>query len=76
VLRQVGLMTVIGGVVGLIGAVWAGRAAKSILYQMEGYDPIVLAGSVVLLALVALGAGFIPAHRASRIDPMLALRYE
>jgi predicted permease len=76
VLRQVGLMTVIGGVVGLIGAVWAGRAAKSILYQMEGYDPLVLAGSVVLLALVALGAGFIPAHRASRIDPMLALRYE
>jgi predicted permease len=76
VLRQVGLMTLIGGVVGLIGAVWAGRAAKSILYQMEGYDPLVLAGSVVLLALVALGAGFIPAHRASRIDPMLALRYE
>jgi predicted permease len=76
VLRQVGLMTLIGGVVGLIGAVWAGRAAKSILYQMEGYDPLVLATSVVLLALVALGAGFIPAHRASRIDPMLALRYE
>ena len=76
VLRQVGVMTLIGGVVGLIGAVWAGRAAKSILYQMEGYDPLVLAGSVVLLALVALGAGFIPAHRASRIDPMLALRYE
>ena len=76
VLRQVGLMTLIGGVVGLIGAVWAGRAAKSILYQMEGYDPLVLATSVVLLALVALGAGFIPAHRASRIDPMRALRYE
>ena len=76
VLRQVGVMTLIGGVVGLIGAVWAGRAAKSILYQMDGYDPLVLAGSVVLLALVALGAGFIPAHRASRIDPMLALRYE
>jgi ABC-type antimicrobial peptide transport system permease subunit len=70
------MMTLIGGVVGLAGAVWAGRAAKSLLYQMEGYDPLVLAGSVVLLALVALGAGFIPAHRASRIDPMLALRYE
>ena len=76
VLGQVALMTLIGGVVGLTGAVWAGRAAKSILYQMEGYDPIVLASSVVLLSLVALGAGFIPAHRASRIDPMLALRYE
>ena len=76
VLGQVALMTLIGAVVGLTGAVWAGRAAKSILYQMEGYDPIVLASSVVLLSLVALGAGFIPAHRASRIDPMLALRYE
>jgi len=76
VLRQVGVMTIIGGTVGLIGAVWAGRAAKSILYQMEGHDPIVLAVSAVLLSLVALGAGFIPAHRASRVDPMLALRYE
>jgi predicted permease len=76
VLRQVGLMTVVGGTIGLIGAVFAGRAAKSILYQMEGHDPLVLAISAVLLTLVALGAGFIPAHRASRVDPMRALRYE
>ena len=76
VLRQVAVMTVIGGIAGLTGAVFAGRAAKAILYQMEGHDPAVLAVSVVLLAIVALGAGFIPAHRASRIDPMLALRYE
>ncbi len=76
VLRQVAVMTLIGGAVGLVGAVWAGRAAKSILYQMEGHDPLVLAASVVVLSLVALGAGFIPAHRASRVDPMLALRYE
>jgi ABC-type antimicrobial peptide transport system permease subunit len=76
VLRQVAVMTAIGGVIGLSAAIWAGRAARAILYQMEGYDPLVLAGSVVLLALVALGAGLIPAHRASKIDPMLALRYE
>jgi predicted permease len=76
VLRQVGVMTLVGGTIGLIGAIFAGRAAKSILYQMEGHDPIVLAVSAVLLSLVALGAGFIPAHRASRVDPMLALRYE
>ena len=76
VLRQVGVMTLIGGTIGLIAAIWAGRAAKSILYQMEGHDPVVLVSSVVLLTIVALAAGFIPAHRASRVDPMLALRYE
>jgi predicted permease len=76
VMRQVGIMTIIGGTIGLVAAIWAGRAAKAILYQMEGHDPIVLVGSVVVLGLVAMGAGFIPALRASRVDPMLALRYE
>jgi len=76
VLRQVGMMTLVGGLVGLLAALWAGRAVKSILYQMEGHDPVVLVTSMTLLAFVALGAGFIPAHRASKVDPMLALRYE
>jgi ABC-type antimicrobial peptide transport system permease subunit len=76
VLRQVAIMTAIGGAVGMVAAVWAGRAAQAILYEMEGHDPVVLVTSVVLLALVALGAGLIPAHRASKVDPMLALRYE
>ena len=76
VLRQVGIMTLIGGIIGLLAAVWAGRAAKAILYEMEGHDPIVLAVSMTVLTIVALAAGFIPAHRASKVDPMLALRYE
>ena len=76
VLRQVAVMTIIGGAIGLVAAVWAGRAARAILYGMEGHDPIVLAVSAVLLAMVALGSGLLPAHRASKIDPMLALRYE
>lgn len=78
VLRQVAIMTAIGGAVGLAAAIWAGRAARSsdILYQMEGHDPVALLASVAVLTLVALGAGFIPAHRASKIDPMQALRYE
>jgi predicted permease len=76
VLRQVGVMTIVGGIVGLVAALWAGRAAQALLYEMEGHDPAVLAGSAVLLAVVALAAGFVPAHRASRIDPMRALRYE
>jgi predicted permease len=76
VLRQVGLMTLIGGVIGIAGAVGLGKGAQSLLYQLEGYDPFVFATAAVLLALVSLGAGFLPALRASRIDPMTALRYE
>ena len=76
VLRQVAVMTVIGGTIGLAVAVAAGRGAESLLYQLKGWDPVVLAGSAIALALVALGAGLIPAHRASRLDPMRALRYE
>jgi ABC-type antimicrobial peptide transport system permease subunit len=76
VLRQVGLMTVIGGIVGLVAAVGIGRLAESLLFELKGWDPVVLAASAITLSLVALGAGFIPAHRASRVEPMRALRYE
>jgi predicted permease len=76
VLRQVAWMTLIGGIIGLGTAAWLGRVAESMLYQMTGSDPLVLVGSASALSLVALIAGFIPAHRASKIDPMLALRYE
>jgi predicted permease len=76
VLKQVGIMTAIGGVIGLVAAYFMGRAAQSLLYQLQGHDPSVLIGSAVVLTLVALVAGLIPAHRASQIDPMQALRYE
>ena len=76
VLRQVGVMTVIGGVIGLAGAVAASRGAGALLYQLQGSDPGVLTLSAAVLAVVALTAGFVPALRASRIDPMRALRWE
>jgi predicted permease len=76
VLRQVGWMTLVGGVIGLAGAIGLARVAQSLLFGMKGSDPAVLAGSAIALTLVALGAGFIPAHRASQVDPMSALRYE
>jgi predicted permease len=76
VLRQVGLMTLVGGVIGVAGAVGLGKGAESMLYQLQAYDPIVFATAIALLVLVAFGAGYLPALRASRIDPMTALRYE
>jgi predicted permease len=76
ILAQVGKMTLIGGVVGLLGAVWLGRVAESLLYQLTGSDPMVLVASAVVLTMVAFGAGLIPAERASRVDPMHALHYE
>jgi len=76
VLRQVAIMTMVGALVGLAGALGVGKGAQSILFEMTGADPAVLVVSAVALALVALCAGFIPALRASRVDPMQALKYE
>jgi predicted permease len=76
VLRQVAWLTVIGGIVGVAAAAGLGRLASSLLFELEGYDPLVLASSAIVLTAVALAAGFVPALRASRIDPMTALRYE
>jgi predicted permease len=76
VLRQVALMTVIGGIIGLLASLWVGRAAEQILFEMKGRDPMVFASATIALAVVALLAGFVPAHRASKVDPMTALRWE
>ena len=76
VLRQVAIMTVIGGLIGVTLSLWVGRQARAILFEMTALDPVVYAASILTLALVALAAGFIPAHRASKVDPMTALRYE
>ena len=76
VLQQVGRMALIGGVIGIVGALALERTARSLLFGLEGHDPLVVAVSIAVLALVALGAGYLPARRASRIHPMQALRYE
>jgi predicted permease len=76
VLRQVAWMTLVGGAIGLAGAVGVGYSAGSILFELKAWDPAVLAISAVLLTVVAMAAGFVPARRASLIDPMRALRYE
>jgi predicted permease len=76
VLRQVGIMTIIGAVIGLAGAYALGRGAESLLFEMKGHDPVVFVSATILLALVAMGAGLLPAQKAARTDPMVALRYE
>jgi predicted permease len=76
VLRQVSVMMAVGGVIGVAGALGLGRAARSLLYELKGYDPVVFTLAVLALAIVALGAGYVPARRASEVDPVKALRYE
>jgi predicted permease len=76
VLRHVAVMTIVGAAIGAAGAYGIGRGAQSLLFGINGRDPLVMAASAALLALVALVAGSLPAWRASRVDPVHALRYE
>jgi predicted permease len=76
VLRQVGWMVAVGATIGAAGAFALGRAAQSLLFGLQGHDPIVFVSAVLLLTAVAFGAGWVPARRASRTQPMMALRYD
>jgi predicted permease len=76
VLRQVLWMVGIGAVVGLMLALGAGQFLAALLYQTEAYDAWIVSAAVAVISAIALGAGMMPAVRASRIDPMKALRYE
>ncbi|HEU4616485.1 MAG TPA: ABC transporter permease [Gammaproteobacteria bacterium] len=76
VVRQVVAMTSIGGVVGAVAAVLLARAARSVLYEIGAGDPVAVAAAAAVVAAVTLGAAYLPARRASRVDPMVALRYE
>lgn len=76
VIRQ-GMMMVLGGIaVGIAGSVFIGKGLANFLYGVEALDPVTFAGTVALLTAVALGACSIPARRAARVDPVVALRHE
>jgi predicted permease len=76
VMRQIGVMLIAGGIVGIAAALGLGRAAQSLLFGLQGHDPLVFAAAVALLSVIAGFAGYIPARRAARVDPMHALRYD
>jgi ABC-type antimicrobial peptide transport system permease subunit len=76
VVRQTLAYVAVGGVLGVIGSVVAARVIRGLLYEVSPLDPVTLIGVVALLMATAAGAAAIPAHRATRIDPVTALATE
>ncbi len=76
VMRRTAALVAAGSVAGLAGAAAAARLVASLLFGVTPRDPVTLLLSVAVLLAAALGAAFVPARRAARTDPMMALRYE
>jgi putative ABC transport system permease protein len=76
VLKQGATLAVMGAILGLVGSLALMRFLGSQLYDIKPGDPATLVGAALLMLAVALAASYIPARRATRVDPMVALRYE
>jgi ABC-type antimicrobial peptide transport system permease subunit len=80
VMREALLLVAAGVIVGLPAALVLGRIAtnriSTLLFELQSTDPITIAVATMVLAVIAAGAGYVPARRASRVDPMVALRTE
>ena len=76
VLRDSVTLVAIGAVLGVPAALAGARLLSNLLYQVEPSDPVAVTVSIGVLACVALAAGYLPARRAARIDPVNALRAE
>ena len=76
VMREIALLVLTGIAVGLPVTLGLSRFAQKMLYGVKGADPLSLAAVVVVLVLAGLVAGYLPARRASRVDPLIALHYE
>jgi putative ABC transport system permease protein len=76
VLRESVQIATVGAGAGIVAGLILTRAMRGVLYGVSTYDPISFGGSALVLILIALVASYIPARRATRVDPMIALRYE
>jgi len=76
VLREGTIVAVVGAIIGMGGAYLVGRAMESTLYGVGALDRFALAGTAILLLVVACLACLVPALRASRVQPVVALRNE
>ena len=76
ILREAVFLAAAGISVGLLASIGLTRYIRSMLYDLTPFDPLTLYGAVLLLLLVVLAAAWLPARRASRLDPMVALRHE
>jgi ABC-type antimicrobial peptide transport system permease subunit len=76
IVRQGLMVALFGAAFGIVGSLLATRLMVSILYGVQPRDPLTIGGVWMVLTLVALLACYIPARRATRVDPMVALRYE
>jgi putative ABC transport system permease protein len=76
VLRRATKLLVIGASLGVAGALASGRLLASLLYGVRATDPLAIAAAVAVLAAAAFLAATVPAFRATRIEPVTALRYE
>ena len=76
VLRETLVLVVAGLVLGVPTAMFAARLISNQLFGLNPSDPVTLITAAVVLSVVALLAGYVPARKASRVDPLIALRYE
>jgi len=76
ILREGMVLTAYGLALGFAGSFVSTRALQSLLFGIEATDPVTLAGVASFLGITALAASYIPARRAARLDPVVALRME